>query len=223
MEGQPHPFSCSVEDPTKQTKFKGIKSYISYKLTPTHASSPVYRRYKHFDWLYNRLLHKSLSSRVPHLPEKQATGRFEEDFIEKRKRRLILWMDHMTSHPVLSQYEGFQHFLSCLDDKQWKMGKRSAEKDEMVVPASCSPSRSPQSTRTCRMWRTAQTPSKLSKKMDDSVLQSARPRSWCASMGASAIIQKLARLSRPSAMPSRWTPSALRPSTALYLSHGPNL
>uniref|UniRef100_A0A8D0HA15 Sorting nexin n=1 Tax=Sphenodon punctatus TaxID=8508 RepID=A0A8D0HA15_SPHPU len=128
----PHPFICSVEDPTKQTKFKGIKSYISYRLTPSNINSPVYRRYKHFDWLYNRLLHKFTVISVPHLPEKQATGRFEEDFIEKRKRRLILWMDHMTSHPVLSQYEGFQHFLTCHDDKQWKMGKRRAEKDEMI-------------------------------------------------------------------------------------------
>lgn len=128
----PQPFSCSVEDPTKQTKFKGIKSYISYKVTPTHTGRPVYRRYKHFDWLYNRLLHKFTVISVPHLPEKQATGRFEEDFIEKRKRRLILWMDHMTSHPVLSQYEGFEHFLMCVDDKQWKLGKRRAEKDEMV-------------------------------------------------------------------------------------------
>ncbi|KAI5615468.1 sorting nexin-33 [Silurus asotus] len=128
----PQPFICSIEDPTKQTKFKGIKSYISYRVTPSHTSRPVYRRYKHFDWLYNRLLHKFTVISVPHLPEKQATGRFEEDFIEKRKRRLILWMDHMTSHPVLSQYEGFEHFLMCIDDKQWKLGKRRAEKDEMV-------------------------------------------------------------------------------------------
>ncbi|XP_021461019.1 sorting nexin-33-like [Oncorhynchus mykiss] len=128
----PTPFSCSIEDPTKQTKFKGIKTYISYRVTPSHNARPVYRRYKHFDWLYNRLLHKFTIISVPHLPEKQATGRFGDDFIEKRKRRLILWMDHMTSHPVLSQYEGFEHFLMCADDKQWKLGKRRAEKDEMM-------------------------------------------------------------------------------------------
>ncbi|XP_043933166.1 sorting nexin-33 [Protopterus annectens] len=128
----PQPFVCSIEDPTKQTKFKGIKSYISYKVTPTNTNISVYRRYKHFDWLYNRLLHKFTVISVPHLPEKQATGRFEDDFIEKRKRRLILWMDHMTNHPVLSQYEGFQHFLTCTDEKAWKLGKRRAEKDEMI-------------------------------------------------------------------------------------------
>lgn len=168
----PHPFACSVEDPTKQTKFKGIKSYISYKLTPTHASSPVYRRYKHFDWLYNRLLHKFTVISVPHLPEKQATGRFEEDFIEKRKRRLILWMDHMTSHPVLSQYEGFQHFLSCLDAKQWKMGKRRAEKDEMVGASFLLTFQIPTEYQDLQdVEDRVDTFKAFSKKMDDSVLQ----------------------------------------------------
>ncbi|XP_056655165.1 sorting nexin-33 [Monodelphis domestica] len=168
----PHPFACSVEDPTKQTKFKGIKSYISYKLTPSHVGSPVYRRYKHFDWLYNRLLHKFTVISVPHLPEKQATGRFEEDFIEKRKRRLILWMDHMTSHPVLSQYEGFQHFLSCLDDKQWKMGKRRAEKDEMVGASFLLTFQIPTEHQDLQDVEDRVDAFKaFSKKMDDSVLQ----------------------------------------------------
>nr|XP_023660236.1 sorting nexin-33-like isoform X1 [Paramormyrops kingsleyae] len=128
----PKPFSCSIEDPTKQTKFRGIKTYISYRITPSHTGRPVYRRYKQFDWLYTRLLQKFTIISLPHLPEKQTTGRFEDNFIEKRQRRLALWMDHMTSHPVLSQYEGFQHFLLCTEHRQWKLGKRRAERDEMV-------------------------------------------------------------------------------------------
>ncbi|NXJ05881.1 SNX33 protein, partial [Odontophorus gujanensis] len=168
----PHPFICSVEDPTKQTKFKGIKSYISYKLTPSNFNSPVYRRYKHFDWLYNRLLHKFTVISVPHLPEKQATGRFEEDFIEKRKRRLILWMEHMTSHPVLSQYEGFQHFLRCRDEKQWKLGKRRAEKDEMVGASFLLTIQIPTEHQDLQDVEDRVDAFKaFSKKMDDSVLQ----------------------------------------------------
>ncbi|XP_038640422.1 sorting nexin-33 [Scyliorhinus canicula] len=168
----PHPFTCTIEEPTKQTKFKGIKSYISYKLTPSHTKYPVYRRYKHFDWLHNRLLHKFSVISVPHLPEKQATGRFEDDFIEKRKRRLILWMDHMTSHPVLSQYEGFQHFLTCTDDRAWKQGKRRSEKDELVGANSFLTIQIPQEHQDLQdveervdMFKT------FSKRMDDSVLQ----------------------------------------------------
>ncbi|XP_007433217.1 sorting nexin-33 [Python bivittatus] len=168
----PHPLVCSVEEPTKQTKFKGIKSYISYRLTPSNGNSPVYRRYKHFDWLYNRLLHKFTIISVPHLPEKQATGRFGEDFIEKRKRRLILWMDHMTSHPALSQYEGFQHFLTCGDNKQWKMGKRRAEKDEMVGASFLLTLQIPTEHQDLQdVEDRVDTFKAFSKKMDDSVLQ----------------------------------------------------
>ncbi|XP_051497671.1 sorting nexin-18-like isoform X2 [Apus apus] len=130
----PYPFQCSIEDPTKQTKFKGMKSYIAYKLVPSHTGQQVYRRYKHFDWLYGRLAEKFPVISVPHLPEKQATGRFEEDFISKRRKGLAWWMDHMCSHPMLAQCNAFQHFLTCpsTDEKAWKQGKRKAEKDEMV-------------------------------------------------------------------------------------------
>jgi len=130
----PYPFTCTIDDPTKQTKFKGMKSYISYKLTATHTQSQVNRRYKHFDWLYARLVEKFPVISVPHIPEKQATGRFEEDFISKRRRGLLWWMNHMTSHPVLARCDVFQHFLTCssTDEKSWKQGKRKAEKDEMV-------------------------------------------------------------------------------------------
>ncbi|KAM8866761.1 sorting nexin-18a [Synchiropus picturatus] len=130
----PYPFTCAIDDPTKQTKFKGMKSYISYKLTPTHTQNQVNRRYKHFDWLYTRLVEKFPVISVPHIPEKQATGRFEEDFISKRRKGLIWWMSHMTRHPVLARCDVFQHFLTCnsTDEKAWKLGKRKAEKDEMV-------------------------------------------------------------------------------------------
>ncbi|XP_077456719.1 sorting nexin-18a [Stigmatopora argus] len=130
----PYPFSCAIDDPTKQTKFKGMKSYMSYRLTPTHTQMQVHRRYKHFDWLYARLVEKFPVISVPHIPEKQATGRFEEDFISKRRKGLIWWMNHMSSHPVLARCDVFQHFLTCssTDEKTWKMGKRKAEKDEMV-------------------------------------------------------------------------------------------
>ncbi|KAM3873770.1 sorting nexin-18-like [Diretmus argenteus] len=129
----PYPLACTIDDPTKQTKFKGMKSYMSYGLTPTHTNVQVNRRYKHFDWLYARLVERFPVISVPHLPEKQATGRFEEDFISKRRKGLIWWMNHMTSHPVLARCDVFQHFLTCgADEKAWKQGKRKAERDELV-------------------------------------------------------------------------------------------
>lgn len=58
----PYPFTCTIDDPTKQTKFKGMKSYMSYGLTPTHTNVQVNRRYScplsvclHFHNIHNLL------------------------------------------------------------------------------------------------------------------------------------------------------------------------
>ncbi|XP_067274113.1 sorting nexin-9b isoform X2 [Pseudorasbora parva] len=124
---------CVVADPKKGTKMYGLKSYIEYQVTPTTTNKPVNHRYKHFDWLYERLLDKFGSAiPIPCLPDKQVTGRFEEEFIKMRMERLQAWMTRMCRHPVISCSEVFQLFLSYKDEKDWKTGKRKAEKDETV-------------------------------------------------------------------------------------------
>ncbi|XP_077077419.1 sorting nexin-9b isoform X1 [Siphateles boraxobius] len=124
---------CVVADPKKGTKMYGLKSYIEYQVTPTTTNKPVNHRYKHFDWLYERLLDKFGSAiPIPCLPDKQVTGRFEEEFIKMRMERLQGWMSRMCRHPVVSCSDVFQLFLSYKDEKDWKTGKRKAEKDETV-------------------------------------------------------------------------------------------
>ncbi|XP_023584553.1 sorting nexin-9 isoform X2 [Trichechus manatus latirostris] len=126
-------FDCVVADPKKGTKMYGLKSYIEYQLTPTNTNRSVNHRYKHFDWLYERLLVKFGSAiPIPSLPDKQVTGRFEEEFIKMRMERLQGWMTRMCRHPVISESEVFQQFLNFRDEKEWKTGKRKAEKDELV-------------------------------------------------------------------------------------------
>ncbi|XP_032398278.1 sorting nexin-9b isoform X4 [Etheostoma spectabile] len=124
---------CVVADPKKGSKMYGLKSYIEYQITPNTTNRPVNHRYKHFDWLYERLLDKFGSAiPIPSLPDKQVTGRFEEEFIKMRMERLQGWMTRMCRHPVVSSSEVFQIFLTYKDEKDWKMGKRKAEKDETV-------------------------------------------------------------------------------------------
>ncbi|XP_055088229.1 sorting nexin-9b isoform X1 [Periophthalmus magnuspinnatus] len=124
---------CVVADPKKGSKMYGLKSYIEYQITPNTTNRPVNHRYKHFDWLYERLLDKFGSAiPIPSLPDKQVTGRFEEEFIKMRMERLQGWMTRMCRHPVVSNSEVFQLFLTYKDEKDWKMGKRKAEKDETV-------------------------------------------------------------------------------------------
>ena len=62
-----------------------MKSYIQYPVTPSFSNIQVSRRYKHFDWLHERLSGKfGAVIAIPPLPSKQVTGRFDEDLIERR-------------------------------------------------------------------------------------------------------------------------------------------
>jgi len=125
-------YICSVASPKKETKLKGFKSFIAYQLTPSFNNIQVSRRYKHFDWLHARLELKYSLIPIPPLPDKQISGRYEEQFIEHRKNQLQAFVDCVCRHPVLSRSPVWQHFITCTDEKMWKTGKRRAEKDELV-------------------------------------------------------------------------------------------
>uniref|UniRef100_A0A1I8BZF8 PX domain-containing protein n=1 Tax=Meloidogyne hapla TaxID=6305 RepID=A0A1I8BZF8_MELHA len=127
----PH-YTCMVTKPKKETKLKGLKSFIAYSLTCSTTGIQVSRRYKQFDWLHLQLTNKYLIIPIPPLPEKQVSGRYEEDLIEHRRSILQLWVNKICRHPVLSQSEVWKHFMSCTDESKWKKGKRIAERDEYI-------------------------------------------------------------------------------------------
>ncbi|CAH0397598.1 unnamed protein product [Chilo suppressalis] len=127
-----HPYSVTVASPKKESKFKGIKSFIAYQLTPSFNNIQVSRRYKHFDWLHERLQEKFTLIPIPPLPDKQISGRYDEQLIERRRVQLQEFVDWMCRHPVLSKSEVWQHFLTCTDEKRWKAGKRQAERDNLL-------------------------------------------------------------------------------------------
>ncbi|CAJ0931039.1 unnamed protein product, partial [Mesorhabditis belari] len=125
-------YSCTIDKPKKESKLKGLKSFIAYSLTSSASGIQVARRYKHFDWLHEQLQSKFIMLSIPPLPEKQVAGRYEEDLIDHRKHILQLYVNKICRHPVISRSEVWLHFMTCTDEKQWKIGKRKAEKDEFV-------------------------------------------------------------------------------------------
>ncbi|XP_075159913.1 sorting nexin 33-like protein SH3PX1 [Haematobia irritans] len=130
-------YSVVVASPKKETKFKGMKTFIAYQLTPSFNNISVSRRYKHFDWLHERLVDKFCLIPIPPLPDKQISGRYEEQFVEHRRVQLQEFVDWVCRHPVLSKCEVWHHFLTCTDEKAWKMGKRKAERDTYVGITYC--------------------------------------------------------------------------------------
>ncbi|KNC52845.1 uncharacterized protein AMSG_08992 [Thecamonas trahens ATCC 50062] len=125
-------FSIKVANPEKKKKFGGLKKYTAYVVETPARGWRVLRRYKHFDWLHERLEKKYTAIAIPPLPEKSATGRFNEDFIEERRMGLTYFLNTLARHPVLRSSAVFLHFLSVdnsNDDTAWKAGKRQHEKD----------------------------------------------------------------------------------------------
>lgn len=90
-----NPYTVLVTSPKKETKLKGFKSFIAYQLTPSFNNIQVSRRYKHFDWLHERLSEKYCLLGVPPLPDKQISGRYEEQFIEHRRAQLQEFVDYV--------------------------------------------------------------------------------------------------------------------------------
>lgn len=122
-------YIVTVSSPKMESKFKGIKKFIAYQLKPSFNNELVSRRYKNFDWLHERLSEKYCLIPIPPLPDKQISGRYEEQFIEHRRAQLQEFVDWVCRHPVLARCEVWMHFLTCKDQKKWKAGKRLAEKD----------------------------------------------------------------------------------------------
>ncbi|XP_072307321.1 sorting nexin-7 isoform X2 [Eucyclogobius newberryi] len=114
----------TVDNPESQVT--AIETFIMYRvLTRTtrgdfdSSEVEVRRRYQEFSWLRSRLEESHPTLIIPPLPEKFVmkgmVDRFNEDFIETRKRALHRFLQKISVHPVLSHSPHLKAFLSAQD------------------------------------------------------------------------------------------------------------
>jgi len=113
----------------KRGKFGGLKKFTCYTITTTKPSM-CERRYKHFAWFHQVLSEKYRDIALPCLPEKQFSGRFEEQFMNARRRFLELYLNDLLHHPIIGRSEFLTFFLEeQMGGPKWKPGKRALEKE----------------------------------------------------------------------------------------------
>lgn len=114
----------SVDNP--ESHVTAIETFIMYRvLTRTtrgdfdSSEVEVRRRYQEFSWLRSRLEESHPTLIIPPLPEKFVmkgmVERFNEDFIETRKRALHRFLQKISVHPVLSHSLHLKAFLTAQD------------------------------------------------------------------------------------------------------------
>ncbi|WVQ83042.1 hypothetical protein IAT38_005180 [Cryptococcus sp. DSM 104549] len=109
-------FQISVSDPTRVGD--AVRGYTVYTIR-TRTSSPHYRqgelsalrRFSDFLWLYDQLTHNNPGVIVPPVPDKHTWGRFQDQFVETRRRALERCLRKITSHPVLQLDPDLRLFL----------------------------------------------------------------------------------------------------------------
>ena len=109
-------FSISVGDPTRIGDITSAHTVykVSTKTTSQAYKVPefsVTRRYRDFLWLYDQLNRNCPGAIVPPPPEKQAVGRFADNFIEARRYALERMLEKIARHPVLRGDADFKLFL----------------------------------------------------------------------------------------------------------------
>ncbi|OLL21982.1 Vacuolar protein sorting-associated protein vps5 [Neolecta irregularis DAH-3] len=124
-------FKISVGDPHRIGD--PLSSHTVYKVA-TKTNSKAYkqqeffvsRRYKDFLWLYNSLTSNHPGAIVPPIPEKQAVGRFGDNFVESRRMALERMLTKTVSHPILQRDMDLKLFLESetfnVDVKQKEKG-----------------------------------------------------------------------------------------------------
>ncbi|KAI0261246.1 hypothetical protein BC834DRAFT_830596 [Gloeopeniophorella convolvens] len=96
------------------------ESADSVNSSPNTSRITVHRRFSHFAVLHTALTRRLPGIALPPLPDKQYTGRFNDDFVEARRGDLERYLSRIVKHPVARYAEILTFFLSCESEQEWK-------------------------------------------------------------------------------------------------------
>ncbi|KAF5096182.1 hypothetical protein D0Z03_001673 [Geotrichum reessii] len=109
-------FSITVGDPIKISDLASSHTVYTVHTKTTSANfskseAAVTRRYRDFRWLLHALENNNPGIIIPPPPEKQAVGRFNDDFIEGRRLALEVMLNKIARNKVLQNDPDFKIFL----------------------------------------------------------------------------------------------------------------
>jgi sorting nexin-1/2 len=109
-------FAITVGDPIKVSDLASAHTVYTVQTQTTSpnfskAEAAVTRRYRDFRWLFHALENNNPGVIIPPPPEKQAVGRFKDDFIEGRRLALEVMLNKIARHQVLQNDPDFKIFL----------------------------------------------------------------------------------------------------------------
>lgn len=132
-------FTINVGDPSRIGDLTSSHTEYTVQTTTDYAKYPkdsaVQRRYRDFRWLYRALQHNHPAVIVPPPPDKQAVGRFNDEFIENRRLALEVMLHRIVRHPQLYMDADLEAFLTHADFTEY-LKTRVLTEDEMEATSS---------------------------------------------------------------------------------------
>lgn len=124
-------WQASVKNPIKSG---GFSSYVSYEVALQPMGYSVRRRYSDFKWLQDILQTRYVGILISPLPPKEGMMS-KKGFLKLRMRHLNIFMSKLISNPYIRSDTSVMDFFSVAEPKQWKMTKKSAEKEQKIMMA----------------------------------------------------------------------------------------
>jgi PX domain/Vps5 C terminal like len=119
-----------TEEPEKGGKFT---SYLVsfHSSTGSGGEGCVRRRYSDFQWLTKRLQTECPGAIIPVIPHARVMmgsgKKFDDDFIEERRKNLQLFLEGVVDHPELSRARSMTPFMTLTMGEDFENGKKKAE------------------------------------------------------------------------------------------------